>query len=200
MSGIIFAIIIAFLLIARVPVLSQIFKVYISFMRGTPIIIQMFLVYYGLPNLVLTISGVNINRMDKVGFVIIAFILNMAAFLAEDFRGAILSIPAGQTEAGYSIGLTKIQTFRRIVLPQAFRIMIPLLGSESVGLLNSCSIAFFIGAMEVVGAAKAYGVRTKHQIEAYCVAACMFIVLSLLIRAFFKLLEMRFFRIKGKEV
>ena len=192
--GTVLAIVIAFLRISRIPVVDTLLKIYISFMRGTPVLIQILIVYYWLPGFIMMIAGLDIKRWDKINFVIIALFLNLAAFLAEVFRGAILAIPAGQTEAGYSIGLTRMQTFIRIVLPQAFRIMIPMLSAELVSLLHSCSLAFMIGVIDLVGAAQAFGAREKHLMEAYFCIALIFIIFSILIRSVFRLVDMRMSR------
>lgn len=154
-------------------------------------LVQMLIVYYGLPMLLQATVGVDINRWDKVNFVIVAFILNEGAFLSEIFRGSILAIPKGQMEAGYTVGMTTLQTFRRIILPQAFRIAIPPLGMDMVGLMQSCSLAYMIGVVEMIGRAHALGTYTRHYFEPYISTAFIFIILSLLLRGFFKLLDMK---------
>lgn len=189
--GILLGIIVAFLRIERIPVIHQLLGVYISFARGTPILVQMLIVYYGMPMLLMAVTGIDINRWAKINFVIVAFILNEGAFLSEIFRGAILSIPPGQTEAGYSVGMTKVQSFRRIVLPQAFRVAIPPLGMDLVGLMQGCSLAYMIGVTEIVGGAHFFGTNGRHYFEAYLSAAIIFIILSLLLRAFFKIIDVK---------
>lgn len=100
----------------HVPVLKQIITLYISFIRGTPIIIQLFLVFYGLPA-ALALINVDITRMDAFYFVIITYSLSNGAIFAEIFRGAITAVEFGQTEAAYSIGMTPFQNFIRIIFP-----------------------------------------------------------------------------------
>lgn len=102
----------------RIPVLSQLATLYVSFMRGTPILIKLFLVYYGLPELLKPI-GIDLSRTDPLLFVIVTYALSDAASFAEIFRGAVRSVDKGQTEAAYAAGMTTFQSFRRIVVPQA---------------------------------------------------------------------------------
>ena len=95
--------------------------------------------------------GININRWDKLYFVIITYGLNAAAFKAEMIRAAIISIPVGQAEAAYSIGMTKLQAFSRIIAPQSVIIILPTLGITLVGLLQDTSLAFTLGIIDVMG-------------------------------------------------
>jgi L-cystine transport system permease protein len=176
--------------IYKTPLLNQIAAVYISFIRGTPILVQMFIVYYGLPE-VLLIIGVNINRWDKMIFVILTYGLNMAAFMAEIIRAAITSVPIGQTEAAYSVGMTRIQTFLRIIAPQALLAALPSLGINMVGLLQDSSIAFSLGIIDVMGKAKVIGASTYHTLEGYTGAAVIFLVLCILLEKGCSIVEKR---------
>ena len=106
--GIVLGIILAFIRIHKIPVLYPLSCVYVSFIRGTPQIIQLFLVYYGMPLLFMNLFGIDLNRVDALLFVIVAYGLNESAFLSEIFRGGLSAIPSGQYEAGYACGLTKI--------------------------------------------------------------------------------------------
>ena len=186
--GITFGIVLALIRLSRTPLLNQVATVYISFMRGTPIIVQMFVIYYGLP-LVLSSIGVDINRWDKLFFVIITYGLNMAAFMAEIIRAAIVGVPIGQAEAAYSTGMTRWQAFRRIVAPQAILIALPSLGMEMVGLLQNTAIAFSLGIIDVMGKAKIIGASTCHTLEGYVGAAVIFLVLCILLEHGCSLIE-----------
>lgn len=177
--GIILGTVLALIRLNRTPLLSQLAAVYISFMRGTPILVQMFIVYYGLPQ-VLLLAGININRWDKLVFVILTYGLNMAAFMAEIIRAAIISVNIGQTEAAYSVGMTGLQAFERVVAPQALLAAMPSMGTNIVGLLQDSSIAFAIGIIDVMGKAKAIGANTYHTLEGYTGAALIFLLLCIL--------------------
>jgi L-cystine transport system permease protein len=189
--GVALGLALAFIRLYRTPVLNQISAVFISFMRGTPIIVQMFVVYYGLPALLLLVH-VDINRWDKLYFVIITYGLNASAFMGEIFRASVASVPAGQSEAAYSVGLTKLQTFRRIVAPQAVRTALPSFGASLVGLLQDTSVAFPLGIIDVMGKVQTLGAVTYHYLEGYVCAAIIFVALSLVIEKSFSLLEKRF--------
>ena len=184
--GVLLAVFIVLTELKRIPVLYPFFKVYVSFMRGTPMLVQLMLIYYGIPALIDPVLGTNINRgWSAVTFAYITFILNQGAFLSAIFYGAITSVPYGQTEAGLSVGLTELQTFRRILLPQMVRIAIPPFGSDLVGLFQNSSLVFLIGVTDIMGRAKSIGAATKHVLEAYVFVVIIYIVISLTIRLLF---------------
>ncbi|MDR3230461.1 MAG: amino acid ABC transporter permease [Synergistaceae bacterium] len=164
----------------RMPLLNGAAVFYISFVRGTPVIIQMFIVYYALP-ILLSQVDININRWNKLYFVLISYALNNAAFMAEIIRSAIASVPVGQTEAAHSVGLSGFQALRRIVLPQAFCTAFPAFGTRVVGALQDTSLAFTLGILDMLGQAQAIGVRTYHVLEGYVAVALFFIAASLLL-------------------
>lgn len=186
--GLVFGIILALFRVYKVPVLNHISIVYISFIRGTPILVQMFIVYYGLPLLLMKI-GININRWDKLYFVIITYGLNAAAFKAEMIRAAIVNIPIGQVEAAYSVGMTKLQAFTRIIAPQSVIIILPTLGITLVGLLQDTSLAFTLGIIDVMGKVNAIAANTYRSLEGYVSAAIIFFILSILLEQLFSRLE-----------
>lgn len=192
--GVCLALVIALVKIKRVPVLSHLFTVYISFMRGTPIIVQMLVVIYGLPMLVNALLGINISRLDVLVFVIIALALNEGAFVGEIFRTSVQAVNHNQFEAGLSCGLTWFQTFRRIVLPQAVRIAIPPYGANLVGLLHSSSMAYLVGALDLMGGAQSYATINDHSLEAFTVVLVVYVAISLLVRAFFSVVDTRLAR------
>ncbi|MBE7719172.1 MAG: amino acid ABC transporter permease [Lacrimispora celerecrescens] len=184
--GVLLAVFIVLTELKRIPVLYPFFKVYVSFMRGTPMLVQLMLIYYGIPALIDPVLGTNINRgWSAVTFAYITFILNQGAFLSAIFYGAITSVPYGQTEAGLSVGLTELQTFRRILLPQMVRIALPPFGSDLVGLFQNSSLVFLIGVTDIMGRAKSIGAATKHVLEAYVFVVIIYIVISLTIRLLF---------------
>lgn len=185
----IFAVILAVLRIKNVPVVREIMGVYVSYMRGTPFLVQLMVVYYGLPVLVNALFGINIIRWDGMIFALIAMIMNEAAFLGETIRGAILSISAIQSEAGYSIGMTNFQTFMHIVLPQVIKILVPAYGTTLVGMLQSTSMLYTIGVVDIIQRSKSIASATGHAFEGYAVCALIYIVASLLIKLVFTLLE-----------
>lgn len=189
--GLIFGTVIAICRIYKIFILNQIATIYISFIRGTPIIVQMFIVYYGLPLILLNL-GIDINDVDKLMFIVITFGLSDAVYFSEIIRSAITSVNAGQAEAAYSVGMTKIQTFLRILAPQAIAIAIPGVETNIVALLHNTAIAFSLGIIDMMGEVQAIGARTYHLLEGYVDAGLVFIVLSALIEKFFSVIEKKY--------
>lgn len=187
--GVLLGMVIVLVQIKKIPGLSQLVKVYVSFMRGTPMLVQLMLVYYGIPALLDPVLGTKINReWGAVNFAYVTFILNQGAFLSAIFYSAITSIPYGQTEAGLSAGLTEFQTFYRIVLPQMIKTALPPFGSDLVGLFQNSSLVFLIGVTDIMGRAKTIGTATKHVLEAYVFVVIIYIIISLSVRlVFFRL-------------
>jgi L-cystine transport system permease protein len=142
--------VIALIRIQKKPVLSKVATIYLSFMRCTPLLVQLFLVYFGLPQLLLIVH-VDINSWSRITFLVIAFSLHTAAPLSEVIRSAYLSIDKGQFEAAYSIGMNYFQTLRRIILPQAFVAALPNLGNAAISLLKDTALAFTIGIIDIMG-------------------------------------------------
>ncbi|MGY0837648.1 amino acid ABC transporter permease [Aerococcus urinaeequi] len=192
--GMVLGLLIAFIRIEKIPVLSQISQVFVSFIRGTPILVQLFLVYYGLPIIFTALANI-----EKIDYVYITYGLNTAAFFSEIFRSAISSVATDQKEAAASVGSTRGQTYRRIILPQAVRIAIPATGTMIVSLLQDTSLAFSLGVIDVIGKVRALAALTYRSLEGYFVAAIIFIVLSILLERLFTWLTKRFqFQSKAK--
>jgi len=166
-AGIVFGIIIAVICIQKIPVLNQICTVFISFMRGTPMLVQMLIAYYGIPLVLELLFDIDSRRWSKIIFVYITFALNQGAFLSELIRSSILAISPGQTEAGLSAGLTPFQTFRRIIMPQAARIALPGLSLEVVGLFQETSLVYMVGVIDILGRAQTIAAQTGHVLECY---------------------------------
>ncbi|MGG1861860.1 amino acid ABC transporter permease [Bacillus safensis] len=180
--------ILAYFRIERIPVLHQLSAVYVSFIRGTPILVQMFIVFYGLPGVFAAI-GLDISMWNKLIFLYITYGLNTAAYFSEIFRSALSSVPASQYEAAASIGLTKWQIYRRTLIPQAGRIALPNIGVAIVNLLQNTSLAFTLGVMDIIGKVQTLGALYYRVLEGYFIAAVIFILLSLLLEKAFDLLE-----------
>lgn len=192
--GLLLSLLLAIFRIYKTPVGNQIALVYISFMRGTPINVQLFVVYFGFPALiapVCSLFGVDINQVSALTFVIITYGLNNAAWLAEVIRAAVLGVDKGQFEAAYAIGMSHGKAFRRIILPQAVRIMIPNVGNIVVDLLKSTSLAFSLGILDMVGVVKVIAASSMHSLEGYVCAAIIYCVFSIIIEQGFHALSRR---------
>jgi amine acid ABC transporter, permease protein, 3-TM region, His/Glu/Gln/Arg/opine family len=192
-----FGLLLALLLTAAKLGSSRILRIlatwYISFIRGTPPLVQLFLVFYGLPQ-VLKGIGIDINSWDKVVFAIITFSLNGAAFLSEIMRSAYQAVDRGQQEAAFSVGMTPFQAFRRVMLPQAFAIALPNLGNSAISLLKETSLAFTIGVVDVMGRAQVISIRSNgvNQLELFIAVALLYWALCFIIEKAVALLERAF--------
>lgn len=159
----------------KIPVLHQLSKLYISFFRGVPTLVQLFLIYYGLPQLFPEMS-----KMTALTAAIIGLSLKNAAYLAEIFRAALNSVDDGQLEACLSVGMTKFQAYRRIILPQAIRNAIPATGNTFIGLLKETSLAFTLGVMEMFAQGKMYASGNLKYFETYLAVAIVYWVLTMI--------------------
>lgn len=148
--GIILGVIVAIIRIKKNRGLYQVATLYLSFTRCTPLLVQLFLVYFGLPQLLL-VFNIDINDWNRLIFLVIAFSFHVAAYLSEVFRSAYLAVGHEQLEAAYSVGMTYTQALWRIVLPQAFVISLPNLGNNIIELLKDTSLAFTIGIIDIMG-------------------------------------------------
>lgn len=172
----------------HIPILKQIVTLYISFIRGTPIIIQLFLVYYGLPA-ALSLINIDITRMDALFFVVVTYSLSNGAIFAEIFRGAITAVEFGQSEAAYSIGMTPFQNFTRIIFPQAIRIAFPNIANTVIGSLKDTSLAFTIGLMDMMGRGETLISATAHALEVYIALSIIYYIIVLILEKAFKVFE-----------
>lgn len=189
-AGLILGLVLAFLQLEKVPVLKQLCQIYVSFIRGTPILIQMFIAYYALPMLLLPL-GIDITRWDKIYFIFVSYGMNTGAYFSEIIRSAILSVPRAQKDAAAAAGLTKFQAYARIIIPQSAVIAIPSLGTSITSLLQDTSLAFSLGILDVIGRVRALGAITSRILEGYVVAATVFIILTIGLEKFFGALEAR---------
>ena len=136
------AVAVALVQFARVPVLRQVCRFYIWVVRGTPLLVQLFVVFYGLPDLGIV--------LDPFPAAVIVFSINEGAYCAETVRGALESVPAGQMEAGRYVGMTYLQTVRRVVLPQAMRAAFPSLSNALISMVKDTSLASNITVAEML--------------------------------------------------
>ena len=152
--SLIIAVITAMAQYARIPVLTQIIRFYIWIFRGTPLLVQLFVVFYGLPRV-----GI---LLDPFPAAVIVFSLNEGAYSSEIVRAALESVPVGQMEAGYCVGMTYMQIMRRIVLPQAMRTAFPSLSNSLIAMVKNTSLAANITVTEMLMTTQRIVARTKY--------------------------------------
>lgn len=165
----------AIILFNKVPVLSQLVQVLSSFFRGTPAIVQLLLVYFGLPQIIPALTSMTATQAS-----ILALSLNTAAYLAEVFRAALASVDAGQVEAAMSVGMNYRQTLKGIILPQALRNALPGTGNTFVLLMKNSSLAFTIGVVEIVAQGKILAAASLRFFEVYFAIALIYWGLTIL--------------------
>lgn len=185
--GLIGGTLVAIALISPYKWLKIICRIYVDFFRGTPMLVQLFLIYFGLPGLFREI-GLNID-LDRLPAALFALSLNVAAYLAEIMRGGIQSIDNGQWEACSSLGMSPLQTMREVIFPQAFRRMLPPLGNEFITLIKDTSLAAVIGFEELFRQGQLMVATTYKAFEIYIAVAFVYLVLTTLSSVVFKRLE-----------
>jgi amino ABC transporter, permease protein, 3-TM region, his/glu/gln/arg/opine family len=193
---------IAVVRINKVKILSKLAIIYVSFIRGTPLLVQIYLSYYGIPKFLNHMNvkfgwTLNVNNVPVIMFVYVAFILNMSAYMSETFRAAILSVEKGQMEAAISIGMSKWQAMRRIILPQAFVTALPNLGNSFISLIKDTSLAFVVSIVELMGKAKIVGAAGLNFFEVYIVVALIYWIVCIVMEGLLMSLE-KMVRIGGQ--
>lgn len=166
--GLALALACALVRVGRVPVLSGIVRFYVWVIRGTPLLVQLFIIFYGLPNLGVTI--------DPIPSAIIAFTLNIGAYCSETIRGAIESVPKLQYEAGSSIGLSHLQIMFLIIIPQALRSAFPALFNSLISLVKDTSLAAGITVTEMFMSAQRIAARTYEPFWLYIEVAFIYLI------------------------
>ncbi|MFS4438359.1 amino acid ABC transporter permease [Paracoccaceae bacterium GXU_MW_L88] len=164
--------ILAIIRVQQVPVLNSFTALFISFFRGTPLLVQLFLFYYGLPQVLAFLTQIN-----GVTAAIMGLTLHFAAYMAESIRAAILGIDRDQWEAAQAVGMTDGQTLRRIILPQAARIAAPTLVNYFIDMIKSTSLAFTLGVTEMMGATQKEAAGSFLYFEAFLVVAIIYWVI-----------------------
>ncbi|MBO6179061.1 MAG: amino acid ABC transporter permease [Selenomonadaceae bacterium] len=177
--------------ISKIRPLRYAAAVYVDFFRGTPLLVQIFIIYFALPLL----TG---QRIDPFIAAITACGINSGAYVAEIFRAGITSVDKGQMEAGRSLGMTWVDTMRYIIIPQAFRRVIPPLGNEFIALLKDSSLVSVIGFEELTRNGQLIIARTYGAMEIWLSVAVIYLIMTLSISRFVAYLEKRW-RVSDKH-
>lgn len=181
--GLVVALLVALMRLSSVRAVSSLARVYISVIRGTPLLLQLFIVFYGLPNV-----GI---RFDPFPAAVVALTANVGGYAAETIRAAILSVPRGQWEAASTIGMGYVTTLRRVVLPQAVRTAIPPLSNTLISLVKDTSLASTILVGEILRKAQEIAAPTYQFFLLYGVAAVFYWVVCQLLSLLQNRLETR---------
>lgn len=170
--AIVISLIFTFFIYYKVPVISQFLSGFTYVFRATPLVGQIFLIYYGLPTIIPILKS-----LDRIEFFIIILTLHTIGYMTEIFRGALMSVPSGQIEAAKMIGLTQIQMMQSVILPQAVPIALPALTNNLIDTVKSSSLAFTIGVLDITAVAQVQAGITYQYLEAYLALNIMYLVI-----------------------
>ena len=166
--SLVLALLTAMVQVVDVKGLKQLARLYVWVIRGTPLLVQLYVIFYGLPGLGIT--------LDAFPSAVVVFSVNTGAYASETIRAAIEAVPAGQLEAGYCVGLSYTQTMMRIILPQALRIAFPPLSNSLIGLVKDTSLAANISVMEMFMLAQRIAARTYEPFALYCEVGIIYLI------------------------
>lgn len=192
--GLFFAFLIAFAIYYQVPVLQKIFKAYISIIRGTPLMLQLYIVYYAIPmaidsfceNVGLSFRSASISTTS---IVIAALVIHNSAYLAETVRSGLIAMNKGEVEAAYMLGMPTGMVIRRVILPQISRICFPNFASQLISVMHGTSLAFYVTILEVTGTAQILAQDNWKYFETYLAAGLIYWILTILIEVVVHFIE-----------
>ena len=176
-TGVVLGLVLALMKMSRIKVLTALASLYIEIIRGTPLIVQALIMAYGLPQL-LQSSGISFRWPYLIIPAVIVCGLNSAAYVAEVIRSGIQAVDKGQMEAARSIGMTKGQAMKLIVIPQALKIVLPAFGNEFVSLIKETSVLSYVGVVEILRKGALWNAATFNTFEAYIGVALVYMLLT----------------------
>lgn len=172
---------------SRVAPLRVLAQAYIYVIRGTPLLLQLFFIYFGVKIIYTNITGDMLN-MGRMTAAMLGFVFNYAAYFAEIFRGGFLAIDKGQYEASKVLGLSRFQTLTRVIFPQMFRVALPSVTNESVTLVKDTSLLYAVSVPEILHYARV-AVNRDSDITAFIIAAAIYLIFNTLVTLAFKFIE-----------
>ena len=180
----------------RIPVLRQLSIAYVTFIRGTPMITHLLLIYFGLPILVDYIAELfhlpfQSTQIPMIFFAYVSFSITAGAYMSEVIRSGLLAVNRGQLEAAYAVGMTPTQAMKRIILPQALAASIPNLSNMFIGMLHGSTLAFTVSVVEINAKAQIIATTNWKFFEAYLAAALIFWILTIVIERITAAIEKR---------
>ena len=203
--GLVFGLLIALCRIYRVPVLNKLAALYVSFIRGTPMLVQLYVFLYGVPALLEALNnkwGWNLSsdNISPLIFALTAYTINSAAYQSEVVRAALNAIDMSQMEAAYSVGMTTTQSLVRIILPQALVVALPNLANIFIGLIKATSLAFAVKVIDIMAVAKIVSAEGYRFMEMYLGAAIIYWVICFALERLFAVMEKKLRRYESKMV
>lgn len=177
-TGVVLGLVLALMKMSRIKVLTALASLYIEIIRGTPLIVQALIMAYGLPQL-LQSGGISFRWPYLIIPAVIVCGLNSAAYVAEVIRSGIQAVDKGQMEAARSIGMTRAQAMKLIVIPQALKIVLPSFGNEFVSLIKETSVLSYVGVVEILRKGALWNAATFNTFEAYIGVALVYMLLTI---------------------
>ena len=177
-TGVVLGLVLALMKMSRIKVLTALASLYIEIIRGTPLIVQALIMAYGLPQL-LQSSGISFRWPYLIIHAVIVCGLNSAAYVAEVIRSGIQAVDKGQMEAARSIGMTRAQAMKLVVIPQALKIVLPSFGNEFVSLIKETSVLSYVGVVEILRKGALWNAATFNTFEAYIGVALVYMLLTI---------------------
>lgn len=192
--SLILGLILALIKMKKIPVLKQLANLYISVIRGTPVLVQLYVTYFGIPMILKAINlkygtNYNANGVAPIIYAFIALAVNESAYNAEVIRASLESVPKGQIEAANALGMTYFQALRRVILPEAIVVALPSLGNSFIGLIKGTSLAFVCAVVEMTAAGKIIAGRTYRYFEVYVSLAIIYWIITIIVEQGIKLIE-----------
>jgi polar amino acid transport system permease protein len=177
----------------KIKVLGKIATAFLSFMRGTPMLIQLYVAYYGIPAILKIFNSwganINVNLVPKLVYAFVALGLYQSAFTSETIRAALESVDNGEIEAGTAMGMTYPQIFRRIIIPEALENALPGINNSIIGLIKGTSLASTCGIIEITYQNQILAGRDYRYLEGYVALAIIYWVITLVLERVFKVVE-----------
>lgn len=192
--GWIFGLVTAWGKVSGPAALKKILKVLTDIIRGIPVVVLLYIVYFGLPGLIQGVLGVNISGWPKQVFIIAALVIELMINSSEMFRSAYASVEKGQIEAARSLGYTTWQRFTHVLFPQGFYVILPNLGNAVLSMVQATALVYTLGIFDILGKARQLDVNASHTetLESYVICALIYWGMAVLITGLFKLLEKSF--------
>lgn len=194
--SLIMAVIFGGIILKDIPVLKQLVQGLTSFIKGVPLVVQMYFCYYALPYMLKNFDGIlffhfDLRDLPLFQFAVVAFTLNYGAYITDIVVSSMRGVEHGQTEACYAVGMKKLQTLMRVVIPQAIVISIPNMSNMFTALLKSTSMVFLINIMDILGKARQLAGEAYTYLEAYVVSALIYWVIFIIVDKAMVILEIK---------
>nr|WP_207734969.1 amino acid ABC transporter permease [Zhenpiania hominis] len=189
--GLILGLLVAMAKMSRFKILRGIATIYVDILRGTPLLVQVLILAYGIPQIISEWFGVSFHWEIKILIGFIACGVNSSAYMAEIIRSGLQAVDIGQTEAARSLGMSSAQTMRYIIIPQAFKIIVPALGNEFIALIKETAILSVAGIVEITRRGQLWASQSFLSFQAYIGVAVIYLIMTLTLSRIVAYLERR---------